>query len=493
MSLNITKKEYLIILIYTIIATLIMFLLDTTEFFKPINLIFLFLIIISIYLFKKILTNWELGIWILFIWIIFEDLLRKFMNNNMLIFFIKDIIFIITLFGFIIQKRNNITIPSSMRKLFLPIVILFSWFLVQCFNPSLPNSLVALIGMKSYFLYIPLLFMGYAFINSEKRLIRFLTLIITLAVLVSLGGIFQYYFGLLFLNPLVEPNFLSFLQNKDSLSRLNSVFVHPGRFGLYIFLFFFLTLGTLIYRIDYNIEYGKKNLRTLYTWISLSIISYGAFLSLQKAAVFFIGISLIPLLFVIHFLHKCTNTFIKKETFLFRIIGGIFILSIIVFLIFGTEILQTYDYYTNSIFTLNTLSDRIQLGSGSILHTILNSPLGHGIGTASMGTQYIQNPDDAPLGFMGEGGFGVIIWESGIIGLLIWFFFIASLIATVAKVAIKLAGTHYLGLTLCILLWMFIVLFPWSLTSNTYQNYIVNIHLWFLTGIIFKLPELKNK
>lgn len=38
----------------------------------------------------RILGNWREGFLIFFIWLLFEDLIRKYMGNNMLIFFAKD-------------------------------------------------------------------------------------------------------------------------------------------------------------------------------------------------------------------------------------------------------------------------------------------------------------------------------------------------------------------------------------------------------------------
>src|SRR6266516_2793436 len=46
------------------------------------------LIVLAITL--RILNNWREGFYLFMVWLLFEDLIRKYMGNNMYIFFAKD-------------------------------------------------------------------------------------------------------------------------------------------------------------------------------------------------------------------------------------------------------------------------------------------------------------------------------------------------------------------------------------------------------------------
>ncbi|MGB9241708.1 MAG: hypothetical protein WCC03_00005, partial [Candidatus Acidiferrales bacterium] len=39
-----------------------------------------------------ILRNWRSGVYMFLIWLVFEDLVRKYLGNNMAIFFAKDVL-----------------------------------------------------------------------------------------------------------------------------------------------------------------------------------------------------------------------------------------------------------------------------------------------------------------------------------------------------------------------------------------------------------------
>src|SRR5258708_37207909 len=54
----------------------------------------------------RILTNWRHGLYIFFGWLFFEDFARKFLGNNMVIYFAKDILAILVYISFYAARRN---------------------------------------------------------------------------------------------------------------------------------------------------------------------------------------------------------------------------------------------------------------------------------------------------------------------------------------------------------------------------------------------------
>ena len=67
---------------------------------------------------------------------------------------------------------------------------------------------------------------------------------------------------------------------------------------------------------------------------------------------------------------------------------------------------------------------------------------GHGIGAASLGIQYITRILGVPrLGMGVESGYGVLVIELGIGGLILWLAMTTAIVVSAFKAALKLRGT----------------------------------------------------
>ena len=129
---------------------------------------------------------------------------------------------------------------------------LFVWLgVLQCFNVGSPSLLYSLLGLKLYFYYIPLVFVGYSLIRTEEDLRGFLVINMSLGGVIAFLGIIQSIIGPSFLNPSVlAPDIqdLSTLYRYAPISgsiiyRPTSVFVSDGRFAAYLLLLWVLGLG----------------------------------------------------------------------------------------------------------------------------------------------------------------------------------------------------------------------------------------------------------
>ena len=74
-----------------------------------------------------ILRSWRTGFYFFPVWMLFEDLARKYMGNNLALFFGKDIL--LALVYFVLQGRPNRT-GRNFRPPFL--LFLSSFFLAGC-------------------------------------------------------------------------------------------------------------------------------------------------------------------------------------------------------------------------------------------------------------------------------------------------------------------------------------------------------------------------
>src|SRR6267142_1739657 len=117
------------------------------------------------------LNDWRNGLYFFLAWLLFEDFARKFLGNNMAIYFAKDFLVAVVYLSFFLAWRRREV--QSFRPPFWPAVVCIVWFgLLQVFNPASPHLIYGLMGMKLFFYYVPLLFVGYALLNSEAELRR---------------------------------------------------------------------------------------------------------------------------------------------------------------------------------------------------------------------------------------------------------------------------------------------------------------------------------
>src|SRR5712664_337192 len=108
------------------------------------------------------LNDWRNGLYFFLAWLLFEDFARKFLGNNMAIYFAKDVLAAVVYLSFFLAYRRKEVI--SFRPPFLIPVLIFIWFAVmQVFNPASTTIVYGILGLKLFFCYVPLFFVGYAF------------------------------------------------------------------------------------------------------------------------------------------------------------------------------------------------------------------------------------------------------------------------------------------------------------------------------------------
>src|SRR5208282_506611 len=145
-----------------------------------------------------ILNSWQNGVYFFLAWLMFEDFARKFLGNNMAIYFAKDFFVLVVYISFLAAFRRKEV--SFFRPPFLVPLLIFIWFgVIQMFNPASAHIMYGLMGFKIFFYYVPLFFVGYELLNSEAELRRFFTVNLSLAVVVISLGIAQSVLGPSFL------------------------------------------------------------------------------------------------------------------------------------------------------------------------------------------------------------------------------------------------------------------------------------------------------
>lgn len=447
-----------------------------------------------------ILRNWRLGFYLFFIWMMFEDLVRKYMGNGLVLFFGKDILLGIVYVAFYTELRRGR--EKTFRPPFLFFLSLFFWLgVLQVFNQNSPHILYGLLGFKVYFYYIPLLFVGYALIRTDEDLRKFLVANAALAGVISALGIAQAILGNSFLNPTKLAPELEDLGNLSKATPLSSqifslpdsVFVSSGRFAEYLIVAFAIMMGTAAYLLLYT--HRSRGL----VFSVVGLLGVATLLSGSRGA----------------FLYVAGSAFVLSGAFLwgapwrqrqaYRMVKAIrrslivAALALVALLMLDPEDAGSrLAYYTE---TLSPGSAAYEVGTRSWDYPMQNLLAaftrpnwlnGNGIGTASLGGQYVAKVLGTRQNIIGvEEGYGVLIIEMGIVAPLLWILWTAALLYYSWKVVRRLRGTHLFPIAFAFLWYAFMLLYPFTYAGIApYQNYICNVYLWLLIGILFRLPDL---
>ena len=445
-----------------------------------------------------IFGNWRSGIYFFLGWLLFEDLIRKYLGNNMAIYFGKDMLVGVIYLALLMSRTRRDT-----ERFHPPFKYALSLFfllgLVQAFNSQSPSLFYGLLGLKLYFYYIPLMFVSYALMRTERDLHRFLVINMAIAGVIAMVGIMQGIFGADFLNPHsgAEIEELGHLVRQTragiAVPRPCSVFVSDGRFASYIVLAFILGLGAA----GYLLLRTKRGRAIVFP--ALAMIGVSAVMTGSRSAFVCTGASLLVL--SAGMLWGAPQA--SEDSYrLFKAIRRSFILTALALgltiTIFPQQIGARLTFYQE---TLSPWSPAYEVSSrigsypiGNFLGAFADSGwvIGHGIGTASLGGQYVTRILGAPPTNIGvESGPGILVLEFGILGLVLWLAWTGWLVVTAAKVVLGLRRTWAFPIALAILWYSFLLLFPFTYGGiQAYQNFVYNAYFWLLVGVLFRLPAL---
>ena len=461
------------------------------------------LVFVGLAIVVAILNDWRRGLYLLLGWILFEDLFRKYLGNNMAVFFAKDALALVLYVSYFAARRDRLV--KGFKLPFLIPLLIFIWFgVIQILNPASTSIFYGFLGMKVYFLYIPLIFIGYSLIESETDLRRFFTFNTVLILIVTCLGIAQSILGPKFLNPAVLQDDIRELGSLYRISpisglsayRPTSVFVSAGRFSNFLIVCWVVALGFAGYLL-----LRSRRGRNL-AFICVGVIAVGSLMSASRGV----------------FMWNVVNAIVVGAAFLWgapwRQGEARRILRIIQrsLLVVGLALLVMMTFFPDKVAsrlaiyneTLSPDSPTSELAFRARDYPLKNFllafeherwPYGYGIGTASLGVQYVVRiMHAAPMRIGVENGYGQLIVELGVAGLVLWIFLSIAIAVSAWKVVRRLRGTPWFPLGFVIFWYAFTLLVPMSyIAFVNYQDYVLNAYLWILLGILFRLPQLAQE
>lgn len=449
-----------------------------------------------------VVRNWRYGFYFFLVWLLFEDLVRKYLGNGPLLFFGKEVLALITYISLFVAIRKGK--EKTFRPPFLMLLMVFVWLgVVQIFNQNSPSVLYGLLGFKLYFYFVPMIYVGYALIRNDEDLRKFLVMNAGLAGLIASLGIAQAILGHSFLNPATLAPELQELGQLDRVTPLSNqvlslptaVFVSTGRLALYLILASILSIGTAGYLLLYTRRNRNLALGTI------ALLGGAALFSGSRSAIVYCFAN--TLVLAVGFLWgapwrlRQAHRLVKavRRSFIVAALGLVAIL-----LIFPSEAGSRIAFYAETLSPSSSAYEGTTRTWDYPIANLLgafNRPnwvLGNGIGTASLGTQYISKLlGEPPPELWVEEGYGQLIIEMGIIAPFLWLLWTGALLYCAWGVVRKLRQTRFFPIAFAIFWYAFLLLFPLTYGGLApYQNFVCNAYLWLLVGVLFRLPDILN-
>lgn len=466
------------------------------------GLLFMGLIFVVLAFVAALLRNWRNGVYLFLGWLLFEDLARKFLGNNMAVYFAKDLLLLLVYLSFFAAYRRKERGLETFRPAFLPILLVFVWYAaMQVFNPAATSIFYGLLGMKLYFYYVPLIVIGYAMVNSETELRRFFYINLGLMLVIAVLGIIQSTIGPRFLNPAVMADDIRLLSETYRVApitgarvyRPTSVFVSTGRFGDLLVVDWFLVFGFSGYLLL------RERKGRLLAFAALTVTAAACVMCGSRGVFMWaLGSGVVGAAAFIWGAPWRQNEALRVFRTLQRAVLGVALAGAVLFFLYPDEFLGRLSVYSETLDPRSPSSELMHRTRDYPMRNFLAAfdyarwPYGYGIGGVSLGGQYIARIFKTPPAVGGvESGFGAIVVEIGILGLALWIIVSLAIVRAAWKVTRTLRGSTWFPLAFMIVLYTFVVLIPMTFVSmGAYQDFIVNAYMWLLLGILFRLPKL---
>jgi hypothetical protein len=228
---------------------------------------------------------WQQALFGVFVLVVFEGALRKwaFPSAQAQIYLVKDAILLAVYLGFVLDARRNQPVLRDMTSIKVVLLLAFIFSCFEVLNPNSPSILVGLMGVKVYFLYVPIAFiLPYAF-KSREHLFRMIWRYLVLAISVALLGVIQVAAGRdSFLNTYVSHNEngpgLAYF-GYENIVRASGTFSYISGYTAFLTFVAFLAIG-------YNWANGWRIKNNIVPVVALTLVVGAMFTTGSRAPVY---------------------------------------------------------------------------------------------------------------------------------------------------------------------------------------------------------------
>ncbi len=438
------------------------------------EIIGIFIVLTLIFLSTR---NWRRSINSVFIVIVFEGALRKWVlpQASDIIYFLKDIILLGAYWKYFFASPYEQKFRITNSWLNLLIFFAFAVGIVQALNPSLGSPFVGLLGLKAYFIYVPLIWILPSMFKTEDDLIRFLRWNLLLVIPVALVGIQQYFSPAdSWINSYAPGEVDLIAVTKSGSVRITSTFSFINSFQGYLIGVFALALPLAFIR--------QSIMWQVITFTELGLILGCSFMTGSRTPVYTQG--LVAVVFFV-------SLFITQPSRFLRWVNNLLVPTL-----FATPLILRG--FNKAIDSFNERAKGGKDVSGRISNTI-NEPLGYaniregsgyGIGATHPGANTVRNalPFAAPekITEANEAEPGKIMLELGPFGFVVWYGLRISILFTLILRYFQLKKPLLKNLTLTALLTQAV-----QLPGQVVFHHTFGLYYWFFASFIFVFPQIE--
>lgn len=383
----------------------------------------------------------------------------------------SDIFFVIPLyivyFIYLLQARAVSNVPTGFVLL---IVALFVLAVVQMFNPNLENLLVALIGLKVWFFYVPLVFVTSSAITSRWELVSLFRFMVVVGWIPCIFGILTWFVSVNFghamtMEAIYGPATMAATQNLVTFMD-GGLFRIPSTFT-FVAQYFGFTLAMIVpaYSLIF-LEESKKWKR--FSVYSLVLFSTACLMSGSRGAFIFL-----PLLLII------TLSLNGKFLSIVKILLVVPFIAPILLFYMGIDPLALF----NNLLELLTHYGSKIVYEGFV-DSLANAPLGLGTGMNTGASRYAF---DDPLRFNAfENYYARSIYEFGFLGLILLLGLFSYIISKGFKILYGVKDHGLKGCAAAIVAFV-ITMCLHSLKGWQLDLVPINTYYWIFLGSLFSI------
>lgn len=421
--------------------------------------------------------NWRRSINSVFILIVFEGALRKWVlpQASDLLYFLKDIILLGAYWKYFFASASEGKFRITNNWLNLLIFFAFAMGVFQALNPSLGSPVVGLLGLKSYFIYIPLIWILPTMFRTEDDLIRFLRWNLLLIIPVAIVGINQYFSPAdSWINSYAPGEVDVVAVTRSGSVRITSTFSFINSFQGYLIAVFALALPLAFIT--------QTTFWQFITFGELGLILGSSFMTGSRTPVYTEGA--VAIVFFVSLFVTQPSRFIK------------WINNLIVPTVLATPIIikgfdKAIESFTNRSKTTKDISGRIS--------NTINEPLnyaniregsGYGIGATHPGAGSVRGQFGVtgaePIAYANEAEPGKVMLELGPFGFAVWYGLRICILLTLALRYFQLQRPLLKNLALTAFLTQLT-----QLPGQVVFHHTFGLYYWLFSSFIFVFPQIE--
>lgn len=439
----------------------------------------LVLVVVAIAAAVASVSYWRQAIVVAMLLLVFEGALRKWAlpEARTALYIAKDLVLFGAYVGFAMEK--GFAAPAARARPFIVLLAMSAVFgAIEMLNPALPSLVLAAIGWRAYFFYVPLLFIVPQLFDSLDNLYRALGRYALLAVPVAALGVAQFFSPMdSAVNMNVQDEFgestvVGF--GEDDRVRVAGSFSFVSTYAAYLTAIALL-LGALLARMDFRFR-GNAAL-----YFGLALVFAAMFATGSRGPVYsVIGAAVVYTVFA-------GAAGLLSFNAVFRACVGAAILAAAVWNFLPEP---TDAFYQRAMGSDDTLSRLVAplvepfsiLGEAGIA--------GFGIGAAHQSAAFLSGSEYSwwTEGIVAEAESSRVMLELGILGFVFVFLFRIGITICALRTAFELKSRP--GRSLALVLAIFLGL---QIFGSVIFNPTMNVLYWFAVGMLFALHRYEER